>query len=151
MPHDTKVGIIVRDDLLNWQKLNVTAFLATGIAASAPRQIGEDYLDGLGNAYLPLTIYWATQTAGSAMQMYREDILEAMSGGWGVPSKPAKIEVPAAIAVFPYDAIFPKEWAERQGLNVRRYTVMPEGGHFAALEVPELFAKEVEDSFQQLA
>jgi hypothetical protein len=54
--HDTKVGIIIRDNLLDWQKLNVTAFLATGIAASAPESIGEDYVDGTGHTYLPLII-----------------------------------------------------------------------------------------------
>lgn len=54
--HDTKVGIIVRDDLLTWQKLNITAFLATGIAASAPGQIGKPYIDGLDRTYLPLIV-----------------------------------------------------------------------------------------------
>lgn len=54
--HDTKVGIIVRDNLLPWQKLNVTAFLATGIAASAPESIGEDYEDATNHKYLPLII-----------------------------------------------------------------------------------------------
>lgn len=51
---DTKVGIVIRSDLLAWQKLNVTAFLATGIAASAPESIGKPYEDASGNAYLPL-------------------------------------------------------------------------------------------------
>ncbi|HSX00579.1 MAG TPA: DUF2000 family protein [Patescibacteria group bacterium] len=54
--HDTKVGIIIRDDLLDWQKLNVTAFLSTGIAASAPESIGKEYEDGAGRKYLPLII-----------------------------------------------------------------------------------------------
>jgi hypothetical protein len=52
--HDTKIGIIVRSDLFDWQKLNVTAFLATGIAASAPESIGKEYEDASGNTYLPL-------------------------------------------------------------------------------------------------
>jgi hypothetical protein len=54
MRHDTKIGIIVRDDLLAWQKLNVTAFLAAGIAAAAPECIGVPYEDGSGNGYLSL-------------------------------------------------------------------------------------------------
>jgi len=54
--HDTKVGIIVREDLLPWQKLNVTAFLATGIAASAPEQIGQSYIDSNNREYLPLIV-----------------------------------------------------------------------------------------------
>ena len=42
---DTKVAILVLDDLPVWQKLNVTAFLATGIAGAAPEAIGEPYED----------------------------------------------------------------------------------------------------------
>ena len=52
--HDTKIGVIVRDDLEVWQKLNVTAFLMAGVAAVSPEIIGEQYEDGSGNIYLPL-------------------------------------------------------------------------------------------------
>jgi hypothetical protein len=48
MQFDTKVAILVLDDLATWQKLNVTAFLATGIAAAAPEALGEPYQDSLG-------------------------------------------------------------------------------------------------------
>lgn len=52
--HDTKIGVIVREDLEIWQKLNVTAFLTAGIAANAPECIGEQYEDSSGNKYLPI-------------------------------------------------------------------------------------------------
>ena len=52
--HDTKIGVIIRENLETWQKLNVTAFLASGVAASAPECIGERYEDGSGNTYLPI-------------------------------------------------------------------------------------------------
>jgi hypothetical protein len=52
--HETKVGVIVRDDLETWQKLNVTAFLSAGVAASASETIGAEYVDGSGNTYLPI-------------------------------------------------------------------------------------------------
>ena len=52
--YDTKIGVLIRDDLETWQKLNVTAFLASGITASAPEAIGEKYEDGSGNEYLPI-------------------------------------------------------------------------------------------------
>jgi len=58
--------------------------------------------------------------------------------------------VPASIALFPREAQFPKEWAERS-VNVQRFTKMPKGGHFAALEVPEEFAKDLRESFAELA
>ena len=51
---DTKVALIVRHDMAVWQKLNVTAFLATGIAAAAPGAIGEPYLDAAGRAHARL-------------------------------------------------------------------------------------------------
>ena len=51
---DTKIAVLVRDDLETWQRLNVTAFLVSGIAASQPQVIGEPYEDADGTAYLPL-------------------------------------------------------------------------------------------------
>ena len=54
MNHDTKIAVIVRDDLQIWQKLNITVFLAAGIAAAAPETIGETYEDGSGNTYLSI-------------------------------------------------------------------------------------------------
>jgi hypothetical protein len=54
MEFDTKVALVVRDDLASWQKLNVTAFLATGIAATAPEAIGKPYEDANGRQYAAL-------------------------------------------------------------------------------------------------
>jgi len=51
---DTKIVIVVREDLAMWQKLNVTAFLATGLAGANPGLLGEPYLDRDGNRYSPL-------------------------------------------------------------------------------------------------
>jgi hypothetical protein len=54
MRFDTKIAIAVRADLEQWQQLNVTAFLASGIAAAAPGVMGKPYEDGSGNTYLEL-------------------------------------------------------------------------------------------------
>ncbi|MGP3533368.1 DUF2000 family protein [Microbacterium sp. RD1] len=51
---DTKVAIVLRDDLLPWQELNVTAFLMTGIATSAENLVGPPYEDADGQQYLPM-------------------------------------------------------------------------------------------------
>jgi len=51
---DTKIAVILRADLAPWQELNVTAFLASGVAATAPESIGEHYADADGTKYLPL-------------------------------------------------------------------------------------------------
>ncbi|GAA1501837.1 DUF2000 domain-containing protein [Nocardioides humi] len=53
-PFDSKIAIAVRDDLATWQRLNVTAFLASGVAAAHPHLIGAPYADADGTAYLPL-------------------------------------------------------------------------------------------------
>jgi hypothetical protein len=51
-PFDTKIAIAVRDDLETWQRLNVAAFLASGIAAECPQLVGEPYADADGTPYL---------------------------------------------------------------------------------------------------
>jgi hypothetical protein len=51
---DTKIAVLVRDDLETWQRLNVTAFLVSGIAGAHPQLMGEPYADADGTAYLPL-------------------------------------------------------------------------------------------------
>ncbi|POM23355.1 hypothetical protein BTM25_45080 [Actinomadura rubteroloni] len=54
MRFDTKIGIVVRDDLAAWQRLNVTAFLAGAVAAARPEIIGEPYADAAGHDYLAM-------------------------------------------------------------------------------------------------
>ena len=54
---DTKIAVVVRDDLAVWQRLNVTAFLISGITAQAGADVvGEDYVDADGRRYLPLLV-----------------------------------------------------------------------------------------------
>lgn len=53
---DTKITIIVRDDLATWRKLNVTAFLTSGVVGATPDLVGEPYLDSAGNRYNPLCV-----------------------------------------------------------------------------------------------
>ena len=52
---DTKIAIVVRDDLATWQKLNVTAFLMSGIVGSTPDVIGEPYRDRAGRPHLAMS------------------------------------------------------------------------------------------------
>jgi hypothetical protein len=51
---DTKIAVVIREDLAAWQKMNVTGFLVSGIAATVPEIVGEPYVDGSGNRYLPM-------------------------------------------------------------------------------------------------
>src|ERR1700730_12400391 len=64
MQFDTKVALVIRQDLETWQKMNVAAFLASGVAAAYPNCIGEHYEDGSGTKYhaligQPILIYGA--------------------------------------------------------------------------------------------
>jgi hypothetical protein len=68
MQFDTKIAVVIRADLDVWQKLNVAAFLAGGLAAAFPECVGEPYGDGSGTNYLaligqPILIYGADRPA----------------------------------------------------------------------------------------
>ncbi|MDE1147698.1 MAG: DUF2000 family protein [Azospirillaceae bacterium] len=53
---DTKIALVLRDDLAAWQALNVTAFLTSGIVAQFPEIVGEAYRDRSGTVYNPLSV-----------------------------------------------------------------------------------------------
>ena len=68
MQFDAKIALVIRADLEPWQKLNVAAFLASGITAAFPQSVGEPYQDGSGTPYLaligqPILIYGADRAA----------------------------------------------------------------------------------------
>ena len=72
---ETKTAIVVRDDLAAWQRLNVCAFLMSGVAAAAgPAAIGEDYLDADGNSYLSLLVQpvLVFEASGEKLRTVRE-------------------------------------------------------------------------------
>lgn len=70
------------------------------------------------------------------------------TGGRGVLAPGERIEVPTAMAVFPREILAgPRQWVER-AYNVVRWTRMPRGGHFAALEQPALLAADVRAFFR---
>ncbi|MCX4584433.1 DUF2000 domain-containing protein [Streptomyces sp. NBC_01481] len=54
MRFDTKIAVLLRDDLEPWQRLNVTAFLVSGLGSQLPEVIGEPYEDADGVPYLPM-------------------------------------------------------------------------------------------------
>jgi hypothetical protein len=56
MHFDTKIAVVLRDDLAVWQKTNVTAFLVSGIAGTVHGAIGPPYRDASGNEYLPMFV-----------------------------------------------------------------------------------------------
>lgn len=69
MKFDTKIAIVVRDDLAVWQKLNVTAFTVSGVIGTTPDILGENYEDASGNVYLPMCIQPMLVFSATADQM----------------------------------------------------------------------------------
>lgn len=104
-----------------------------------------------------LTIYWATQTVNSSMHLYYYTMQTIMNALYNplVKLNPFdktgdKTDVPTAFALFPKDISSPpREYAERF-FNVYRWTEMPRGGHFAAMEQPELLAQDIRKSFASM-
>ena len=90
-----------------------------------------------------LTLYWVTETITSSTRIYYENQRAPGAGDWHV-------EVPTACAVFPGElAIPPRAWVAAR-FNLARWTEMPRGGHFAALEEPELLVDDMRAFFQGL-
>ena len=91
-----------------------------------------------------VSIYWFTQTITSSARIYYENRNTPQE-------KPIDyINVPTGAAIFPAEIfITPKAWAEA-AYDLRHWTVMPRGGHFAALEQPELYVNDVRDFFRLL-
>jgi hypothetical protein len=71
MRFDTKIAVVVREDLATWQKLNVTAFLAGGVVGANPELAGEAYVDASGQGYGPLIRQPALVFAASAEELTR--------------------------------------------------------------------------------
>jgi pimeloyl-ACP methyl ester carboxylesterase len=90
-----------------------------------------------------VTLYWVTSTITSAMRDYYDNRRWQGEPRLG-PGDRAR--VPTAVAVFPHmfvpEGEPPREWAERL-YDIRRWTVMPSGGHFAPAEEPELLARDI--------
>ena len=93
-----------------------------------------------------MTIYWASGTIGSSMRNYRAEMLS--------PTLTTEdyVNIPVGLGLFPKDigGVPPREFAERT-LNVQHWTEMPKGGHFAALEQPELLAEDIRKFVSTLA
>ena len=110
-------------------------------------------------------LYWVTGTIGSSFRFHRDwalgagslsdalavalaDRSEVPAGVVRPLGRGERIQVPAALALF--DHVCPREWAERAYGDLRRFTDMPRGGHFTAMEEPELLAEDLRGFFRAL-
>ncbi|MGH2727314.1 MAG: epoxide hydrolase, partial [Actinomycetota bacterium] len=88
-------------------------------------------------------LYWLTGTITSSARLYREHMHGELRQG-----APEFVAVPTGVARYPKEVLrFPRSWVERH-YNVTRWTVMPRGGHFAAMEEPALFADDLRKFFR---
>lgn len=92
-----------------------------------------------------ISIYWFTQTIGSSMRLYWEGRQRPLHFAPG-----EHIGVPCAVAHFPKEIPMPpRSWVERV-YEVRRWSKMTKGGHFAAFEQPALLAEDIRSFFRSL-
>ena len=90
-------------------------------------------------------VYWVTRTSASSARLYWEH--QHRGSGEGAPEY---VGVPTGVARYPKEVVrFPRSWVERR-YNVTHWADMPRGGHFAAMEQPELFVDDVQTFFRLL-
>ncbi len=106
---------------------------------------GSDPDNGVARDWLlaNITLYWVTATATSSARLYFES---RRSGRFGPVD--SYVDTPTACAIFPAEMFRPpRRWAERH-YNVVRWTEMTRGGHFAAMEAPELLVADIREFFR---
>lgn len=90
-------------------------------------------------------VYWVTQTIASSARLYWEH--QHVGSG---EAPPQYVGVPTGVARYPKEVLrFPRSWVERR-YNVTHWAVMPRGGHFAAMEQPELFTDDLRNFFRTM-
>lgn len=93
-----------------------------------------------------LSVYWFTQTIGSSVRLYKETFADA-----GLLQKTPKHAVPHAVLLPRADRPAPRAWGERNLWNIVRWTELPCGGHFPALEMPEALTHDIRAFHGQIA
>ena len=104
-----------------------------------------------------INIFWVTQTINSAFHLYYESMQSLMQAMYNplVKLNPLdktgeRTSVPTAFALFPKDISSPPQDFANRFFNVQRWTEMPSGGHFAAMEEPELLANDIREFAREL-
>jgi microsomal epoxide hydrolase len=96
-----------------------------------------------------VSIYWLTATAGPSAHYYYEGAAEMRRAAAG--ERPAAMEVPVGVAVFPHDIFLPiRRFADRDIPTITHWTEFDRGGHFAALEQPDLLTGDIRAFFRPL-
>jgi epoxide hydrolase len=148
------------DDGAGYMKIQATRpqTLSYGLTDSPVGQLAwivEKFWDWSGAAKAPedavdrdqmltnVTIYWLTQTAGSAANLYFE-VADLLPIAARPPSPSPPLPVPLGVAVYAQDVTLPiRQFADRQFSNIVHWREYDRGGHFAAMEQPDVFVADI--------
>jgi pimeloyl-ACP methyl ester carboxylesterase len=139
---DTPVGLaawMLDHDEDSYEKIS-RAFLEGNVAGGlTPERVVDN-----------ITLHWLTNTATSSARLYWENF-RATFAAVAAGTKPPTLSVPVAFTVFPGE-IFkaPRSWADQVYPNLIYFNEAEKGGHFAAWEEPEIFARELRAAFSSL-
>jgi epoxide hydrolase len=92
-----------------------------------------------------ITLFWLTNTAASSARFYLEQ-----AESLGKHNNPGRVELPVGVSVFPQDLPAAKSWALQVYPHLFYWHELDRGGHFASLEVPELFTEELRRCFRSV-
>jgi pimeloyl-ACP methyl ester carboxylesterase len=92
-----------------------------------------------------ITLYWLTGTAASSARFYLEQ-----AAVLGKRNNPGGVDLPVGCSVFPHDLPAPRSWAKQVYPKLFYWNELDRGGHFAALEEPELFTEELRNCFRKI-
>jgi epoxide hydrolase len=96
-----------------------------------------------------LMLYWLPRTGASSARLYWESIRQVNE--WISGETTDTVDVPTGCSIFPKEIQRPsRRWAEKRFLDIRHWNELDRGGHFPALEQPELFVGELRAFFRQL-
>jgi pimeloyl-ACP methyl ester carboxylesterase len=100
---------------------------------------------GFDTLLTDISLYWFSDSINGSLRLYKENRLAPLTFSTG-----ERLAPPLGVALFPRELPMPpRTWLERV-FDVRRWTVMPRGGHFAALEQPDLLVEDIRAFFRRL-
>lgn len=125
--------------------IGLTAWMAEKFDAWSDHDGDVEAVTPLDTIITNVSLYWFSGTIDASLRLYKENRLDPLAFA---PDE--RSAVPLGVAVFPRELPMPpRSWVERV-FDVRRWSMMPKGGHFAALEQPEALAEDIRAFFRPL-
>lgn len=125
--------------------VGLAAWIAEKFHAWTDRRDASEYGVPVDGLLTDIALYWFSGSVDASLRLYKGNRLNPLAFGAG-----ERVDVPLGVAVFPRELPMPPRcWVERV-FPVTQWAEMPEGGHFAAWEQPELLAEEIRRFFRPL-